>query len=92
MFMWRHLFRWGTIIGLFLAGSTEVICTENWFAKKAGRRGIFKMHEKTGIKQVLERSDSVLAFSKTNFYLEQGKFELKLANGHAEQLFGKNAT
>jgi len=49
------------------------------------------MHEKTGIKQVLERSDSVLAFSKTNFYIEQGKFELKLANGHAEQLFGKSA-
>jgi len=31
------------------------------------------MHEKTGIKQVLERSDGVLAFSKTNFYIEQGR-------------------
>jgi hypothetical protein len=49
------------------------------------------MHGKKGFKQVLERSDSVLAFSKTNFYLEQGKFELKLANGYAEQLFGKSA-
>jgi len=36
------------------------------------------MHGKKGFKQVLERFDSVLAFSKTNFYLEQGKFELKL--------------
>ena len=24
MFMWRQLFRWGTIIGLCLAGSVEV--------------------------------------------------------------------
>jgi len=54
-------------------------------------RGIFKMHEKKGFKHVLERSDGVLSFSKTKFCHEQGKFELKLANGHAEQLFGKSA-
>jgi hypothetical protein len=33
MFMWRQLFRWGTITGLCLAGSTEVTCSEKWFAK-----------------------------------------------------------
>jgi hypothetical protein len=32
-FMWRQLFRWGTITGLFLAGSAEGACTEKWFAK-----------------------------------------------------------
>jgi len=31
--MWRQLFRWGTITGLCLAGSTEVACTEKWLAK-----------------------------------------------------------
>jgi len=33
MFMWRQLFRWGIIAGLWLAGSTEVACTEKWLAK-----------------------------------------------------------
>ena len=49
------------------------------------------MHGKTGFKQFLDRSDGVLAFSNTNFCLEQEKVKLKLANGHAEQLFGKSA-
>jgi len=39
----------------------------------------------------LECFDGVLGFSKTNFYFEQGKVDQKLANGHAEQLFGKSA-
>ena len=42
-------------------------------------------------KQVLERSDGVLGFSKTKFYFEQKKINQKLANGHVEQLFGKSA-
>ena len=33
MFMWRQLFRWGTITGLFLADSAEGACTEKWLAK-----------------------------------------------------------
>jgi hypothetical protein len=51
----------------------------------------FKTHEKVGFKQVLERYDGVLGFSKTKFYFEQKKVDQKLANGHAEQLFGKSA-
>jgi hypothetical protein len=49
------------------------------------------MHEKKGFKQVLERSDGVLGFPKTNFYFEQGKVDQKLAKGHAEHLFRKSA-
>ena len=49
------------------------------------------MHEKKGFKQVLERSDGVLGFSKTKFYFEQKQVDQKLANGYAEQLFGKSA-
>ena len=49
------------------------------------------MHEKKGFKQVLERSDDVLGFFKTKFYFELRKVDQKLANGHAEQLFGKSA-
>lgn len=56
--------------------------------QKSGRRGIIKMHGKEGFKQVLEETDGVLAFSKTNFCLEQGKVELKLANGYAELPIG----
>jgi len=41
-------------------------------------------------KQVLEWYDDVLGFSKTKFYLEQKKIGQKLANGHAEQVFGKS--
>ncbi len=41
----------------------------------SGRRGTVKMHGKEGFKQVLEGSDGVLAFSKTNFYLEQWKVD-----------------
>jgi len=68
--MWRQLFRWGTIIGLFLAGSAEVVYTEKCLAKP-GKRGIFKTHEKVGFKQVLERYDGVLGFSKTNIHLKR---------------------
>jgi hypothetical protein len=49
------------------------------------------MHETIGFKQVLERSDGVLGFSKANFYFEQRKVDQKLANEHAEQLFRKSA-
>jgi hypothetical protein len=59
--------------------------------QSSGRKGIFKMHVKKGFKQVLERSNGVLGFAKTNFYFEQKKIDQKLANGHAEQLFGKRA-
>jgi hypothetical protein len=59
--------------------------------QRSGRRGIFKTHEKVGFKQVLERYDGVLGFSKTKFYFEQKKVDQKLANGHAKQLFGKSA-
>jgi hypothetical protein len=42
----------------------------------------------SGFNVVLEGSDGLLAFSKTNFYLEQGKVDLKLANGHMELTLG----
>jgi hypothetical protein len=88
--MWRQLFRWGTIIGLFLAGSAEVVYTEKCLAKP-GKRGIFKTHEKVGFKQVLERYDGVLGFSKTNIHFEEREFDRKLENGHAELVFRKSA-
>ena len=59
--------------------------------QRSGKRGISKTHEKVGFKQVLERSDGVLGFSKTSFYFEQKKVERKLANGTAEQLSAKSA-
>ena len=59
--------------------------------ERSGRSGIFKMHDKKGFKQVLERSDGVLGCSKPIFYFEQRKVDKKLANGQAEQLFGKSA-
>ena len=40
-------------------------------------------------KQVLERYDGVLGFSKTNIHFEEREFDRKLANGHAELVFGK---
>ncbi|MFC1867579.1 hypothetical protein ACFL0H_05535 [Thermodesulfobacteriota bacterium] len=49
------------------------------------------MHEKRGFKQVLERSDGVLGFSKTKFYFDQKKVDQKLVNGHAERLIVKSA-
>jgi hypothetical protein len=51
----------------------------------------FQNARKKGFKQVLERSDGVLGFSKTKFYFEQKKIDQKLANGHAEKLSGKSA-
>jgi hypothetical protein len=39
------------------------------------------MLEKLGIKQVPERYDGVLGLSKTKFFFEERKVELKLANG-----------
>ena len=59
--------------------------------QRFGRRGIFKTHEKVGFKQVLERYDGVLGFSKTNIHFEEREFDRKLANGHAELVFGKSA-
>jgi hypothetical protein len=50
------------------------------------------MHGKKGFKQVLERYDGVLGFSKTKFYFEQKKIDQNLANRHAEQLFERSAT
>jgi hypothetical protein len=88
--MWCQLFRWGTIIGLFLAGSAEVVYTEKCLAK-SGKKGIFKTHEKVGFKQVLERYDGVLGFSKTNIHFEEREFDRKLGNGHAELVFRKSA-
>jgi hypothetical protein len=54
-----------------------------------GMRGIFKTHEKVGFKQVLERSDGVLGFAKTNIRFEEREFDRKLANRHAELVFWK---
>jgi hypothetical protein len=66
-----------------------VACTEKWLAKIWQER-YFQNAGIKGFKQVLERSDGVLGFSKTKFYFEQKKVDQKLANGHAEQLFGKS--
>ncbi len=33
----------------------------------------------------------ILGFSKTNIHFEDREFDPKVANGHAEQLFGKSA-
>ena len=73
---------------------TEVPCTEKWLAlrnglQRSGKRGIFKRHEKVGFKQVLERSDGVLGFAKTNIHFEEREFDRKLANRHAELVFWK---
>jgi hypothetical protein len=40
---------------------------------------------------ILERYDGVLGFSKTNIHFEEREFDRKLANGHAELVFGKRA-
>ena len=50
--------------------------------QRFGRRGIFKIHEKVGFKQVLERYDGVLGFSKTNFYFEQRKVDQTVDTFH----------
>ena len=57
--------------------------------QRSGKRGIFKRHEKVGFKQVLERSDGVLGFAKTNIHFEEREFDRKLANRHAELVFWK---
>jgi hypothetical protein len=50
MFLWRQLFRWGTITGLCLAGSTEGAYTEKWLAKiwqeKSFKKGDLKDDKK----------------------------------------------
>jgi small-conductance mechanosensitive channel len=51
------------------------------------RRVSFKIHGKKAFKQVLERSDGVLAFPGTNFCFEPGKVVQKLANRHAKPSF-----
>ncbi len=88
--MWRQIFRWGTITGLFLAGSTEEACTEKWLAK-IWQELYFQNARKKGVQAGFGTVDGVLGFSKTNFYFEQKKIDRKLANGPAEQLFGKSA-
>ena len=90
MFMWHQLFRWGTIIGLCLAGSTEVACTEKRLATIWQERYAQNVRRK-GFKQVLEQDDGVLGFSKTNIRFEEREFDRKLANGHAELVFMKSA-
>ena len=64
--------------------------TEKWFCKDLAGE-VFSNTRKKGFKQVLERSDAVLGFSKIKFYFEQKKVDQKLASRHAEQLFGKSA-
>jgi hypothetical protein len=59
--------------------------------QRSGKRGIFKTHKKVGFKQVLERYDGILGFSKTNIHFEEREFDRKLVNGHAELVFGKSA-
>jgi hypothetical protein len=58
--------------------------------QRSGKRSIFKTHGKVGFKQVLERYDGVLGFSKTNIHFEEREFGRKLANGHAELVFGES--
>jgi hypothetical protein len=48
MFMWRQLFRWGTITGLCLTGSTEVTCSEKWL-EKIWQERYFQNARKKGI-------------------------------------------
>jgi hypothetical protein len=72
--MWRQLFRWGTIIGLCLAGSAEVAYTEKWFETIWQECYVQNVRRK-GFKQVLERYDGVLGFSKATFYFKQRKVE-----------------
>lgn len=49
------------------------------------------MNGNIGYKQILERTDGVFGFSKTNIRFEEREFDLKLVNGHAELVFGKSA-
>ena len=58
--------------------------------RRSGKRDIFTVHEKIGFKPVLERSDGVLGFSKTNACFEERTVDQKLANAHAEQCFTLN--
>jgi len=39
--------------------------------------------------RILERSDGVLGFAKTNIRFEEREFDRKLANRHAELVFWK---
>jgi hypothetical protein len=57
--------------------------------QRSGKRSIFKTktHEKVGFKQVLERSDGVLGFAKTDIRFEEREFDRKLANRHTELVF-----
>jgi hypothetical protein len=41
--------------------------------QRSGEKGMFKSHEKVGLKQVPERHDGVLGLSKTKFYFEERK-------------------
>jgi hypothetical protein len=41
--------------------------------QRSGERGMFKKHEKVGLKQVPERHDGILGLSKTKFYVEERK-------------------
>jgi hypothetical protein len=58
--------------------------------QRSGKRSIFKTHGKVRFKQVLERYDGVLGFSKTNIHFEEREFDRKLANGYAELVFGES--
>jgi len=74
VFMWRTLFHWLTIPGCAWLEALRRHALRNGL-QGSGRRGTVKMHGKEGFKLVLEGSDGVLPFSKTNFYLEQWKVD-----------------
>ena len=71
-----------------MAGSTEMACTDKWFAAIWQECYVQNVRKK-GFKWVLEQDDSVLGFSKTNICFEERKFDRKLANVHAELDFWK---
>ena len=70
----HRLLRCVTIIGLCLAGSTEVACTEKRFSTIWQERYVQNVRRK-GFKQVLERYDGILGFPKAKFCFKQRKVE-----------------
>ena len=59
--------------------------------QRFGRRGIFKMHEKVGFKQVLERYDCVLRLSKQISTLNRKKLSKNWKKGVRNWFWGKSA-
>jgi hypothetical protein len=84
----------------FSIGASLQICAwlevMKWHAlrndlQRSGKRGISKIRGKRDSSRYWNGLMVFWAFPKQNFYFEQKKIDRKLANGHAEQLFGKSA-